>query len=138
MCVPGVLVTERLLCICMIACRYRTQGLDRTLASVEAVRGTAPRTAVPMCINCRGTTNQSDWAISVLLAYDRELSADEVMTVEDYLAREYAVTLGRLPRRPLAPGTCACACARCMCMCMRPALCSHLHCMREVAFTATC
>lgn len=70
---------------------YRSQGLDRTTRTPLSNRMVQD---ISMCINCF-LAEYSDWSVAAVLAYRGELSTQQMMQVEDYLADMYALPMHR-------------------------------------------
>ena len=66
--------------------RFRAQGVQLGVAPSYS------NVIHPICISCLET---SLWDVAVVIVFDRALSTEEIITVEDYLASSYNVTLNR-------------------------------------------
>jgi hypothetical protein len=76
--------------------RYRSQGVRRTSTAKPASYSLANR------ISVNGQNSQpSDFAIAAILVYSRELSFEEVLTMEDHLSSLYGIALERGPKPPV-------------------------------------
>ena len=70
--------------------RYRSQGLERTLANATSSGGWTAQ----LCINCGWSGGEfSDWALAVLIVFNRELTTSEIQNVEGYLSSTYGLPL---------------------------------------------
>ena len=69
---------------------YRSQGVDRTLPNARTIDGRSPN----LCINCGWNGSEySEWAVALVLVYNRLLSEKEILHMEAYLSTEYGIPL---------------------------------------------